>query len=348
MTGYTPGEQPDVSSVIKLNTNENPYPPSEAVMAALQSVTGEMLRKYPPPMATGFRQAAAKAHGVAAENIIATNAGDELLRLAITTFVEPGRPIGTAEPSYSLYPVLADIHGSPTVTVSLNGNWSLPDDFAHRMNDQGVQLTFVVNPHAPSGALRSVEQLSKLAEALNGVLLVDEAYVDFVDPRHGYDSVELIRRHDNVLILRTLSKGYSLAGLRFGYGIASGNIIEPMLTKTKDSYNTDAVAQRLATAAIESRDEASKTWAAVRNERARMVRELYAMGLPTPASESNFVLTTVPADRAGGAKAVYETLKRRNIFVRYFDQDRLRDKLRITIGTADQNTALLGALREIV
>lgn len=343
MSGYTPGEQPGKASVIKLNTNENPYPPPEAVMAALRDIPADALRRYPPPMADEFRSIAAEVHGVQPENIIATNAGDELLRLAITTFVEPGRPIGTAEPSYSLYPVLADIHGSPTVRIPLNDDWSLPQDFVMRTNDAGVQLTFIVNPHAPSGVLIRVEKLARLAADLAGVLLVDEAYVDFADPGLNHDATTLIKQFGNVILLRTLSKGYSLAGLRFGYGLACGGLIEPMLTKTKDSYNTDAVSQRLAVAALQSRDAARKSWDAVRAERERVVRELAAMGLHCPPSESNFVLATTPGE--SDARGLYESLKRRSIYVRYFDQDRLRDKLRITIGTPEQNDALLAALK---
>ncbi len=342
MTGYTPGEQPEAADVVKLNTNENPYPPCEAVMAALRSVQAESLRKYPSPLATGFRQAAAEVHGVEPRNILATNAGDELLRLAITTFVEPGQPIGTAEPSYSLYPVLADIHGSPTVRVPLNDDWSLPSDFARRMNEAGVALTFIVNPHAPSGVLTPVAALRQIAKELGGVLLVDEAYIDFVDPALRHDAVWLVRECPNVLLLRTLSKGYSLAGLRLGYGIGSAGLIEPMLTKTKDSYNTDAVSQVLATAAMQSRDQAAKTWQVVRSERARVAAALERLGLPCPPSQSNFVLASHPK-----ARELYESLKQRSIFVRYFDQDRLRDKLRITLGTPEQNDKLLNTLKEI-
>jgi histidinol-phosphate aminotransferase len=148
MSGYVPGEQPAALDVVKLNTNENPYPPSEAVMTALQNVTTEHLRRYPPPTARRFCEVAAAAHGVEPQNIIATNGGDELLRLLITTFVEPGKPIGVDDPSYSLYPVLAAVHDSPVVRVALNEDWSLPDDYARQMNDAGVQLAFIVSPHA--------------------------------------------------------------------------------------------------------------------------------------------------------------------------------------------------------
>jgi histidinol-phosphate aminotransferase len=345
MTGYVPGEQPDSPSVIKLNTNENPYPPGPAVLAELARVTPDMLRKYPPPLADDFRAAAARAHGLTPGHIVATNAGDELLRLAITTFVEPGKPIGTAEPSYSLYPVLADIHGSPTIRIPLLDDWSLHHDFARRLNDHAAQLAFIVNPHAPSGRLVSVAELARVADEFKGVLLVDEAYIDFVDPALAHDPLQLVGRCPNVLLLRTLSKGYSLAGLRFGYGIGAPSLIEPILTKTKDSYNTDAVAQRLAAAALRSRDQAAETWLKVRHERDRMVRELASLGLACPPSQSNFLLVTVPDAFAGGARALLESLKQRGIFVRYFDQDRLRDKLRITLGTPAENDALLQALR---
>jgi histidinol-phosphate aminotransferase len=343
MTGYAPGEQPDEADVVKLNTNENPYPPTGAVMRALHDVTADSLRRYPPPLAQQFREAAAAAHGVKVENILATNAGDELLRLAVTTFVDAGENIGTAEPSYSLYPVLAEVNDSPMVRVPLNADWSLPRDYAAKLNAADCKLAFIVNPHAPSGTLTKVEDLARIATEFKGVLLIDEAYIDFVDPELNHRAVPLVNEFDNVLLLRTLSKGYSLAGLRFGYGIGSAGIIDPMLGKTKDSYNTDAVSQKLAAAAIASRADAAKTWQAVRSERTRVVRELAAMGLPCPPSQSNFVLA-----HHADARGLYESLKARRIYVRYFDQDPLRDRLRITIGTPAQNDALLGALRSLL
>ncbi|WP_459872916.1 histidinol-phosphate transaminase [Endothiovibrio diazotrophicus] len=348
MHGYAPGEQPASAKVVKLNTNENPYPPAAAVMEALRAVTAEELRRYPPPFSQPFQQVAAQLHGLAPENIVATNGGDELLRLAITTFVDPGRPIGVAEPSYSLYPVLAEIHDSPTFRVDLNDHWEMPENFAALMNEADVPLTFVVNPHAPTGRLESVERLSRIAAELDGVLLVDEAYVDFVDPELAHDAVELVRRHDNVLLLRTLSKGYSLAGLRFGYGLGAASLIEPMQAKAKDSYNKDIVGQRLAAAALTARAEAADSWRRVRAERGRVSEALAAFGIDCLPSQTNFLLARVPEGLAGGARAIYQALKERGIFIRYFDLDRLRDKLRITIGTPQENDALLGALGEIV
>lgn len=348
MAGYTPGEQPETDTAIKLNTNENPYPPADAVMAALRDVPAEALRRYPSPTARRFRETAARVHGVRPEQIVTTNGGDELLRLAITTFVDAGDPIGVAEPSYSLYPVLAAVNDSPVVRVPLDADWQLPADFAAQLNARGVRLAFLVNPHAPSGTLLSVDAIAAVASAFNGVLLVDEAYVDFVDPAHGHDVLSLIEHHDNLLVLRTLSKGYSLAGLRFGYGIGPAALIEPIAAKTRDSYSVDAVGERLATAALEARDDAAATWRAVREERARMAGELARLGLTCAPSESNFLLATVPPGTGGGARALHAALRDRGLFVRHFDQERLADALRITIGTPAQNDRLLDTLGELI
>ncbi len=344
MAGYVPGEQPTDPAVVKLNTNENPYPPPEGVLAALRAIGPETLRRYPQPTALPFREAAAQVHGLHANNIIATNGGDELLRLLVATFVDPKGVIGVDDPSYSLYPVLAAAHDAKIYRAPLNEDWSLPADFAEQLNTVHAQLAFVVNPHAPSGRLTSIDALDAIARDFTGVLVVDEAYVDFVDPEVGHDAVELVRRHDNVVLLRSLSKGYSLAGLRFGYGIGPTDLIDPMLTKTKDSYNTDAASQALATAAMAGRDAAAKSWRAVREERARVTAALAAMGFDVPDSQSNFVLAR---PTGGAARELYQALKDRRILVRYFDMARLDDKLRITIGTPEQNDALLKALRDI-
>jgi histidinol-phosphate aminotransferase len=220
----------------------------------------------------------------------------------------------------------------------------MPADTAQRWNDANVKLAFVVNPHAPSGRLLAVSELLALAHAFNGVLLVDEAYVDFVDPELGHDAVQLVHECDNVVLLRTLSKGYSLAGMRFGYALADSGLITPMLTKTRDSYNVDAVSQAVARAALENREDAAKTWALVRNERARVARELALLGFSVAPSQSNFLLAAVP-DRFGTAKNLEKLLESRGVLVRYFDQARLRDKLRITIGSFEENESLLRELR---
>ncbi|MDX1490644.1 MAG: histidinol-phosphate transaminase [Pseudohongiellaceae bacterium] len=351
MTGYSSGEQPKQTDVIKLNTNENPFPATKAVRDALASLQVESLRRYPQPLANDFRRVAAQLHGIEVDNIIATNGGDELLRLIITTFVGPGDVIAMAEPSYSLYPVLAAIQDCKVAPVPLQQDWSMGEGFAAKLNDTGAKLAFIVNPHAPSGYLADTATLEKIAQEFKGVLVIDEAYVDFIDPEFAYNAVPLITRNPNVIILRTMSKGYSLAGLRFAYGMGDESLISPMLYKTRDSYNTDAFSQVLATAALKDRDAASLQWDMVRAERARVQAELGKLGISCAPSQSNFLLAQMPEqaphyDNADDmAKGLYQRLKDDGILVRYFDQDRLRDKLRITIGTFDENSQLLNCLQ---
>ncbi len=347
MTGYSSGEQPNLAGIIKLNTNENPYPATPAVAAALAAVRVADLRRYPQPLANEFRRVAAEYHQVDIENIIPTNGGDELLRLIITTFVDAGDTIAIAEPSYSLYPVLAQIQGCQVARMSLQEDWTMPVDFVAQLNACGAKLAFIVNPHAPSGVLTPVAQLEQIAEQFKGVLVIDEAYVDFVDPDKHYNAIPLLARFDNVLILRTMSKGYSLAGLRFAYGIGSTALTSPILHKTRDSYNTDVISQVLATAAVRDRAAAALSWNKVRQERTRVTAELTALGLECAPSQSNFLLARIPQGDSRYencelmARELYQRLKDDGILIRYFDQPRLRDRLRITIGTFDENQKLL-------
>ena len=345
MQGYTPGQQPDMPA-IKLNTNENPYPPSPAIAHVLSSFPLDSLRRYPDPLAGSFRASVARLHRLAPANVIATNGGDELLRLALTTFLDPGKPLGLLTPSYSLYSVLATVHGSPLAGVPLGKDWSVPDDTAERWNAAGVPLAIITNPHAPSGTLVSAADLEKLAQAFRGVLLVDEAYVDFVDPEIGHETSTLVAACPNVLLLRTLSKGYSLAGLRLAYGLGAADLVAPMLSKTKDSYNVDAIAQAVGTAALEDIRSAAGSWEAVRDERSVLDLALTAIGLSCPPSQANFLLATVPAGgRWHSAEKVYRSLMAQRIYVRWFNEEGLQDKLRISIGTPEENRHLVEALR---
>ena len=359
LSGYVPGEQP--AGGVKLNTNENPYPPPPAVAEALARFPVERLRRYPPAAGDPFRAAAARVHGVDPNEIVATNGGDELLRLALATYVEPGEPVAITPPTYSLYRVLIRLHGARPAELPLTDDWTLPERFAERLNQAGARLAMLVNPHAPSGRLLDRATIEAVAAAYEGVLLVDEAYVDFVDPAHAHDLVPAIHDHPNLLILRTLSKGYSLAGLRFGYGLGPAALLEPMATKTKDSYNVDALAVELAAAAIGSREWAAENWANVRAERERLRTGLAGLGLPALPSETNFVLVSIPAaarlarpgDAGEGgegtaANALYRALKGRGVHVRWFDEPRLRDRLRISVGTPEENDRLLATLADLL
>ena len=348
MQGYVWGEQPTDADTCKLNTNENPYPPSPAVQRALADFEAGALRTYPQPTADALRAALAQHHGLGRDNVLVVNGGDEGLRMAITTFVEPGTPLGTATPSYSLYPVLAEIHDAPVAEAELTEAWMPPPDFARHMNAAGARLTCLPNPHAPSGSLFNAETIRKLAAELEGVLMIDEAYADFVDPALGYDAVSLLESTDNLLILRSFSKGYSLAGLRLGYVLGQPGLIEPMLTKTRDSYNIDQFGQRLGLAAFQDRSHAELNWAAVRRERERLAGALAALGFSAPPSHANFLLAQAPGRSTLTARDIYLALKGRGILVRYFDAPRLADKLRITIGTPEQNSRLVAELTALL
>ncbi len=347
LVAYTPGEQPGQQGrVVKLNTNENPYPPAPSVLDAIRGVGAQALRRYPPPTAVRVREAVAQQHKLTPQQVIVTNGADELLRLAVTVFCQPqgcnrsgiAGGMGVTNPTYSLYPVLAGIQDTPIVSVPLDEDFALPENFADQLNEAGCRLALVVNPHAPSGRLEPLDRLERLAQQFRGVVLIDEAYVDFA----ASDALALLdpaRKLDNVLLLRTLSKGYSLAGLRVGYALGHTRLIEA-LDKARDSYNTDILSQTAAVAALASRDEAAKTWRAVIDERARLASELTARGYRVYPSESNFLLVVPPRQ----AKQVYESLKADGVLVRYFEQDRLANKLRITVGTPDENNMLLAAL----
>ena len=344
MHGYTSGEQPQNGNTIKLNTNENPYPASPAVQQALQKIDLERLRTYPQPTADALRDAIAAYHGLARENVVVTNGGDEALRLAMTTYVEPGKGFGMATPSYSLYPVLANVHDARIVEVPLEENWQLPGNFSAKLNHADVQLTCIVNPHAPSGTMTTSERVSQLAEELEGVLLIDEAYANFIDPEVSYQSAALLDTHKNLLILRTFSKGYSLAGLRLGYLLGDSSLIDPIISKTRDSYNVDHISQVLGLAAFDDTQYAEQTWAKVRQDRTRLMHDLSQLGLQAPPSQANFLLAELASDAAMNASQLYSDLKGQGILVRYFEDARLENKLRITVGTPEQNQRLLEAI----
>jgi histidinol-phosphate aminotransferase len=334
--GYAPGFQPSASDVIKLNTNENPYPPSPKVMAAIAGVKPEQLRRYPDPLGNKFRQAAAELHGVEPENIICVNGGDELLSMAIRAFCDGKRPLAYPVPTYTLYPVLAKLEDCPIVEVPFDAEFNLPAKLAKT----GAALTIVCNPNAPSGTLVPAEEIASLADELKGrcVVLIDEAYVDFA-PR---SCVGLVKNLNNVIILRTLSKGYSLAGLRFGYGIAQKGVIDGLM-KIKDSYNADAVAIEAATAAIKDQPYFKANVEKVKAERTRVMAALRGMGLTASESCTNFIFAEV---KGIAAKQVYERLAAQDIYVRYFAG--LGERLRISIGSAEQNDRLLAALEQIL
>lgn len=336
LAGYEPGFQPRENEVLKLNTNENPYPPSPAVMKALAELSAERLRRYPDPLGNEFRQAAADVNGVEPENIMCCNGGDDLLTIAFRAFCDENRPVAYPVPTYSLYPVLAKLQNCDAIEIPFDGEFNLPPKLAKT----DAALTIFCNPNAPSGSFVSIDELASLTAELSGTLLVDEAYADFADD----NCAALVRDFDNLILLRSMSKGYSLAGVRFGYAIGSADLISGLM-KVKDSYNVDAVALALATAAIKDQDYFRRTTADVKKARESLVAQLRDLKFTVPTSHANFVLAET-GNRP--AKEIYAKLVKRNIFVRYFDLPGLTDKLRITVGTTEQNARLIEALKEIL
>lgn len=347
MQGYSYGEQPQSTSVVKLNTNESPYPPSPNIEREIKEFSIASLRRYPPALANQFRDAAAKLHGLTRDHILATRGGDELLRLLFTTFADPGDLVVMTNPTYSLYPVLANVQDARVMQIEMTEQYGLTSDFAQQANAAGAKMTFVVNPHAPSGNLTSAADIEKLADQLDSLLLVDEAYVDFIDPEQQYDCLHLARSRDDIIFLRTMSKGYGLAGLRFGYGVAHPDIIQPMLSKTRDSYNLDAISQIIATTALQDQDYANACWQRVRNSRKSLQQNLAERGFVCAPSEANFLLATVPVGNIN-AEALYLGLKDRDVLVRFFNVPGLSDKLRISIGSDEENAALLSAIDDLL
>jgi len=336
MTGYVPGEQPHDGGFIKLNTNENPYPPSPRVLEAIARGLDDRLRLYPDPVGTAFRRAAADLHGVEPDMILAGNGSDDLLTILTRSFVGPGDRIAYPTPSYILYRTLAEIQGAVTVEIPFNDAWSLsPNTFA----EARPRLAFVTNPNSPSGTLVKVSKLAAIAEAVSCPLVVDEAYVNFAES----DAVGLIQWYPNVIVLRTLSKGYSLAGLRLGYLIARPEIVAGLI-KVKDSYNCDTLSLLGGTAALLDQDYQAKTRAKIIATRDRLSAKMRGFSYVVPESQANFVWCT------GGppASPTYETLKARKILVRLMRYPGLPDGLRVTVGTDAEVDRFLDALGSIL
>jgi len=335
MEGYVPGEQPPPgSNVIKLNTNENPYPPSPAVMKVLREFEGEWLRRYPDPMAAMVREAAATVYGVPVDWVMAANGSDEMLALLARAFLEPGRKIAYPMPTYSLYITLAEMQAAATVEVTYDEDYNLP---VEGLLAAQADLTFVCTPNNPSATVAPVKDLEKLAAGLKGVLVIDEAYTDFADE----NALGLVSRHENVIVLRTVSKGYSLAGLRLGFGVARPALLEGLI-KIKDSYNVDAVALRLGTAAMNDQGWMKDNAGKIKASREKLAKALEKMKFKLWPSQANFILVRPPV---GDARFLYYELRDRGILVRYWDRPGLDDKIRITVGTEEQNLALLEALK---
>ena len=360
---YVYGEQPKIKGLIKLNTNENPYPPSPKVLAAIKAAVDGRLRLYPNPTAQVLREKLAKRHRCHADNIIVGNGSDELLALAVRCFVEPNveqasslfkkgntgrRPVPRSivqyfTPSYSLYPVLADIHGAARNAVPLKSDFSLPS--VTELKRGGIwnfraALTFVTTPNAPSGRGYSTRELDALCKAQRGVVVLDEAYVDFA----GENALKLALKYPHVLVARTFSKAYSLCFQRVGYFVGHPKLIAA-LHKIRDSYNVNGLGQIGAEATLDDLPYYRANFKKIIATREWLSRELTKLGFRVLPSRTNFILAR---PSRFSAPAWLQNLRDKKVLVRWFDRPEVKDYLRITIGTAAEAEALVNAVRMIL
>ena len=355
---YVPGEQPKIKGLIKLNTNENPYPPSPRVLAAVAAAVDGRLRLYPNPTSQALREKLAKLHGCQPENIIVGNGSDELLALAVRAFVEPSKGLNAIfgkqafrirtivqyfTPSYSLYPVLADIHGAAQNAVPLELDFSLPslaELKRRRQWDFGAALSLVTTPNAPSGRGYQTAELERLCRAQKGVVVLDEAYADFA----AENALKLALEFPHVLVARTFSKAYSLCFQRVGYFVGPPALIAA-LYKIRDSYNVNGLGQIAAVATLEDLKYYEANFKKIIATRAWLTAALTELGFRVLPSQANFILAHPPLLPA---QAWLQKLRAKKILVRWFSAMAVQDYLRITIGTPDEAAALVNAAREIL
>jgi histidinol-phosphate aminotransferase len=335
MRGYVPGEQPKGGSrVIKLNTNENPYPPAPGVVAAVQAAATADLRLYPEPSAKPLREEAARRYGVRPEQVLAGNGSDELLTMLMRAIVGPDDIVVYPEPTYSLYDTLVTIQEGRALTIPFPADFGLPPAL---FGAEG-RLMMICNPNAPSGTLTPVATIAELAAGFDGVVVVDEAYVDFAPA--GSSALSLLATHPNVVVLRTFSKSFSLAGMRIGLAFGAPDLLAE-LGKVKDSYNLSRVAIAAGTAALVDLAWMERNVARIVATRARLAARLAELGYEVLPSATNFVLARRPGEDQA---AVQAALRTRGILVRHFATERLRDALRISVGSDEEIDRLLAEL----
>ena len=349
LEGYVPGEQPKSKSVVKLNTNENPYPPSPKCAEVLKRFDLDRLRRYPDPDCTALRETLAKLNGAKPEQIFVGNGSDEILALAAKTFVEDDETIGSLDPSYSLYKTLAAIRNVKWIgleppndrTIDQSINRTIEQSNNRTIKQSNLSLFLWTNPNAPTGEFAEPKAIAAFAKRFPGVVIVDEAYADFA--RTNCMALATAKANRNVIVMRTFSKSYSLAGLRVGYCVGPKDLIDA-LYKMKDSYNVDALAQAVALAAAKDQRWMRANVAKVVKTRAALAAALESRGWDVIPSESNFLFARPAGIRAAD---LFDALRRRNIFVRYFKGPKTGDRLRITIGTDAQVKKLLKALDQL-
>ena len=339
MKGYTPGEQPTDLRTVKLNTNENPYGPSRVVQKAVAKLGDFRLRLYPEPTAHTLRKALSKHYGWPVEGILVGNGSDEILSMLFRASVGPGDLVQYPDLTYSLYPVLAEMSEARVKEVALDENLKLPfEKFSLQ-----ARLTLWGHPNPPIGNCFDPKKMAAFCAKTKGLVLIDEAYVDFAKSH----CLSLARKCPNVLVLRTMSKSFSLAGARLGYVFGHPEVISQLM-KVKDSYNVNRITQGLALEALSPqgiREQKTKI-KIIQSERERLTKALRELGFVVPNSQANFLLARWPL--ANSAESLYKNLKRKFILVRYFSHPRLKQALRVTVGTPEQNNRLLRELKGLL
>lgn len=336
MSGYIPGFQPEEPGWIKLNQNENPYPPSPTVAEAVAAELAT-LRSYPETSSRRVREAAAAVYSIPADQVLVTNGSDEMLRILLQACAGEGDEVIAFYPSYTYYKTLADIQGARFRLIDFTDDYGLPE----RLELKGAKLVFLPNPNAPSGTLFSDGDIARLCAACpDGLVVVDEAYADFA----SVSAIGHIAEMPNLFVCRTFSKSYSLAGLRLGLGFGSRELIR-QLDKVRDFYDVDRLAQAGARAALLDQEYLRATCRRITATRARLAKALAELGVETLPSQANFLLARFGEP---SAKVVFDALCERKVLVRYFQKPRLEDCLRISIGTDAETDALLVALRDVL
>ena len=339
LEGYAPGEQPKFTNLVKLNTNENPWPPSPAVEKAWREMDWKRLNRYPDPCADKLRDAFASANGVKRENVIVGNGSDDLLTMIFRAFTSPELPVAIPEPTYSLYPVLAAMQGAKVIKIALDEekNFDLPADFLAQA--EGANLLIFPRPNAPTGNAFAKEDVRRLCREFNGIVVIDEAYGDF----SADNCMEFASLFPNVLVMRTMSKSYGLAGLRLGYAVGAKELIDGLM-KLKDSYNVDMISQVIAEAAFSDRAYFNARCEEIKAQRTLLASQLEKLNFKIIPSEANFLFVS-PPDSDG--ERCFKLLRESAVVVRYFPKAAGGKYVRITIGTPDECARLMDVLNGV-
>jgi len=337
MRCYVPGLQPDpCQNYIKLNSNENPFPPSPRVKEVLSRLNYEDLRIYPDPMSLELREKLGSLYGFSPDRIICGNGSDDILNIIVRTFAQPGEAIGLYEPTFPLYKVVGIIHGSRVISIPVAEPFDRPPD-----PPANVGVFFLANPNSPVGFGYPISQVAELAQKVKGIFVVDEAYVEFARE----NALNLLRDFKNIIVVRTVSKSYSLAGARLGYAIGSEELIQEM-SKVKDPFNVTRLTQAVVSAALDDQEYFRKNISQIIETREWFTKEVKALGYRIIPSQANFVFPQ-PPQKGRGVK-FYQSLFDRKILTRHYDEEGLRDGVRMTIGTREEMACALQVLKEIL